>query len=173
MKRVLGWRVPGCMAVALTAGLVLTVNAQAPAKGTPAPGLTPAPEALSVEFANRIPPVDQENLQSYRTALESRTKERWLQALPALAKPPQSTPGIVTITCWVHTDGRVTGMAIEKPSGKAALDRAASGAITGSSPYDAFPYGIAVDEVRMRFTFTYNGGVANNPAPVNPDRKRK
>jgi TonB family protein len=112
--------------------------------------------------------VDRENLASYRAAVESRTKEQWLKVLPAQARPPQSTPGEVKIICWVHTDGRVTNMTLEQASGKVALDRAAWAAITGSAPYDAFPYGIAVDQVRMRFTFMYNGGPASEQTPAKP-----
>jgi TonB family protein len=139
MKRSLGFTV-----LLLAASWVATASAQ---QATP-----PAKGTASADFANQIPAVDRANLQDYKATLESRTKQRWLHA-----KPPVSTPGLVKITCWVHTDGSVTGMTLEGPSGKVALDRAAWAAITGSAPYDAFPYGIAVDEVRMRFTFSYNG----------------
>jgi TonB family protein len=119
------------------------------------------PETLTVEVVNRIPPVDRDNLKGYWPTVEDRTKAQWMHALPTLAKPPQSVGGEVMITCWIHTDGRVTNLATEQASGKTALDRAARAAITGSAPYDAFPYGIAVDQVRVRFTFVYNGGVTS------------
>jgi TonB family protein len=119
------------------------------------------PETLAVEVVNHIPPVDRDNLKGYWPAVEGRTKAQWMHALPALAKPPQLAGGEVRITCWVHTDGRVTNMTVEQPSGKPALDRAAFAAITGSAPYDSFPYGIAVDQVKVRFTFVYNGGATS------------
>jgi len=119
------------------------------------------PETLAVEVANQIPPVDHDNLKAYWPVVEDRTKAQWMHGLPALAKPPQLTAGEVRITCWVHTDGRVTNLAVEQSSGKAALDRAALAAITATSPYDAFPYGIAVEQVKVRFTFVYNGGATS------------
>jgi len=156
MKRSLGFTM-----LLLVASWVATAGAQqsnAPAKGAPAADSTAGAELVSVDFANQIPEVDRANLQDYRQTLESRTNQRWLHV-----KPPVPTPGQVKITCWVHTDGRVTGMTLQQPSGKVALDRAALATITASAPFDAFPYGIAVDEVKMRFTFNYNG-VAAAPA---------
>jgi TonB family protein len=129
------------------------VEKTAPGKGA---AQTPEEKALNVEAMNQLTRVDRENLQGYWAAVNSRTKEHWL--LPALARPPQSTPGVVEIECWVHTDGRVTNMVLVQPSGKVPLDRAAWAAITGSAPYEAFPYGIGVDRVKVRFTFLYNGG---------------
>ncbi len=159
MKRSLGFTM-----LLLVSSLVATASAQqanAPAKAAPAANSTSVPELVSVDFANQIPEVDRANLQGYKETLESRTNQRWLHV-----KPPVATPGQVKITCWVHTDGRVTGMTLQQPSGKVALDRAAWATITGSAPYDAFPYGIAVDEVKVRFTFNYNG-VAAIPAKGN------
>lgn len=135
----------------------------------PAPGNAPAatsapdPDRISVNILNRIPDVDRGNLKPYWPALESRTKERWMQILPSQAKPPLSTAGEVKIVAWIHTDGRVTNLALEQPSGTVALDRAAWAAITGSVPYDAFPYGISVNQVRVRFTFIYNEGRGGFP----------
>jgi TonB family protein len=139
----------------------------APVKGAPnATAPSPDPAVLAVEFVSQLTPVDGENLKDYTTGLQTRAKERW--SLPALAKPPLSTPGEVRIVCMVHTDGRVTNMTLEQPSGKAALDHAAWAAITGSAPYDAFPYGISVQQVKVRFTFDYNGGAS---APTTPGTK--
>jgi len=120
------------------------------------------PATLEVEIVNPIPPVDRDNLKGYWTGVEGKTRERWMQILPAAAKPPLSTQGEVKIECWVHTDGRVTGMTLQGGSGNTALDRAAWVAITGSAPYDAFPYGIAVNQVKVRFTFDYNQGQPTN-----------
>lgn len=132
----------------------------------------PDPAVLTVEVANKIPPVDKSNLQSYWADVQNQVHGLWLQALPAAALPPQSTPGTVKILDWVHTDGRVTGMILEQPSGKVALDRAAWAAITGSVPLASFPYGISVQQVKARFIFTYNGGSVP-PAPVDNSKKRR
>jgi len=136
---------------------------------------TPAPEpnTVSIGLAGQVPPEDRKNLKDYWPALESRTKQQWLTVLPAEARPPVSRPGTVVIEGVVHTDGRVTGMALKQPSGRPALDRAAWAAITRSMPYEAFPYGIAVDEAKVRFTFVYNQGSATpvgGPGGASPIR---
>lgn len=150
MKRAVGLTVMLLVASWTLAGSAQ--KSQAPAKPAEAADPTANAETLSVSFANSVPSEDRKNLEGYKATLAGKTKQRWLQA-----KPPSSMSAAVRITCWVHTDGRVTGMTLESRSGNAALDRAAMAAITGSAPYDAFPYGIAVDQVRMRFTFSYNG----------------
>ncbi|MGB9030013.1 MAG: TonB family protein [Acidobacteriaceae bacterium] len=163
------------LTMAIGAPLGKAQNPAAPAKGAPSAGTAADEETLAVEVVTSLSPVDRSNLKTYWTGVENRTHDRWIQVLPALAKPPQSTPGLVKIDCWVHTDGRVTGMTLEHPSGKAALDRAAWAAITGSAPYDAYPYGISVEQVRVRFTFAYsgNGGTATtSQTPVGVHKPR-
>lgn len=163
------------LAVAVIAGAVLLGQGQSSgpaAKGAPnastAPDANTAPDAetLAVAVVNSVPRVDRENLKGYWTDVETRTKQRWIQILPALAKPPQSVSGTVTIVCWVHTDGRVTDLTLETKSGKAQLDRAALAAITSSMPFNAYPYGISVEQVKVRFTFAYNGGATNTQGPI-------
>ena len=126
-----------------------------------------APESdansITVDVVGQLFSEDQSNLQDYWPALEKRTKDTWLALMPAQAQPPQSVGGTVRILCVVHTDGSVSNMALEQRSGKVALDRAAWAAITRSAPYDPFPSGISTDKVKVRFTFSYNGGGA---APV-------
>jgi len=171
MKRALGLTVLSLSLMTVGAG---AQNAQPPAKKPPADAAARA-ETVTVDIINSIPAEDRKNLSPYRTVVENRTKQQLLHVLPAIAKPPASTPGLVKITAWVHTDGRVTGMTFEQRSGKTELDRAALAAITGSSPYDAFPYGIAVDQVKVRFTFSYNNGVAGpsngSDATTEPEKK--
>ena len=150
----------------------LAQNPPAPAAGAPeAKEAPPEPAILKVEVANRIPPVDKGNLQSYWADVESQIKGQWMQVLPAAAKPPASTPGTVKYLAWVHTDGRVTGVVLEQPSGNAALDRAARAALTASAPLEAFPYGISVQQVKARFIFIYNGGAV--PGPDDRPGKRR
>ncbi|HEY1809663.1 MAG TPA: energy transducer TonB, partial [Acidobacteriaceae bacterium] len=119
--------------------------------------------SITVDVVGRLFSEDQTNLNDYWPALEKKTKDAWLSLMPAEAQPPQSAPGTVRILCVVHTDGSVTGMAMEQKSGKAPLDRAAWAAIRGSAPYDPFPSGISTDRVKVRFTFLYNGGNAVTP----------
>lgn len=166
MKRMHG----GVLVLALLAGRAPWGSAQhKPLPTQPAPAAAPdaAPEmaALTVDVVGRIPSVDRENLKKYWPAVEIRTKERWMQGLPADAKPPESAAGQAKITAIVHTDGRVTNVAVESSAGKASLDRAARLAIVNAAPFDAFPYGIATDAVKVRFTFVYNGGAVAPAAP--------
>lgn len=126
-----------------------------------------APEAdantLTVEVAGKLFSEDQSNLQDYWAALQQKTRDAWQAAMPAIAQPPQSAAGTVKILCVVHTDGSVSGITVEQKSGKPALDRAAWSALSRSAPFDAFPSGISTDKVRLRFTFSYNGGTAVVP----------
>jgi len=116
--------------------------------------------AVAVEIASSIPPEDRNNLKAYWAVVQSKTGQRWQHA-PA-AKTVVGSDA-VKITGWIHTDGRVTGLAVEHGSGKTAIDRAAMAAISGSAPFEPFPYGIAVDQVKVRFTFG-----SSVPAPGTP-----
>jgi TonB family protein len=147
--------------MAMGAQMGMAQNAGAPATGAPKKA-APDPEIVTLEVVNRTMPEDRANLKGYWPAVKSRTKDQWMSVLPQEARPPLSAAGVVKIECWVHTDGRVTNMVLSQPSGKVALDHAAWAAITGSAPYDAFPYGIGVQQVKVRFTFAYNGGAAGN-----------
>jgi TonB family protein len=173
MKRVHG-EILALVFLAIAIGMPLgkAQNPAAPAKGAPSAGTAADEETLAVEVVDSLSAVDRSNLKAYWAGVQSRTQSRWIHALPALAKPPQSAPGMVKIDCWVHTDGRVTGLKLEQPSGKAALDRAAWAAITGSAPYGAYPYGISVEQVKVRFTFVYNGGTTTSQTPIGAPKPR-
>jgi TonB family protein len=162
----------------LMLGLVLGVIAipcgraqEKPGKAPPAlPGqkgsnANPAEQesgAVVVEIAKPIPPADRENLKGYWAGVQSKTGQRWLRT--ATAKTAGSDE--VKITGWIHTDGRVTGLAVEHGSGKAAVDRAAMSAISGAAPYDPFPYGIAVEQVKVQFTFGSGAGAPGTARPA-------
>jgi len=110
----------------------------------------PEAAAVGVEIVNSIPPDDRQNLKGYWAGVQNKTGQRWQHTAAAKAAVGSDE---VKITGWIHTDGRVTGLAVEHGSGKASVDRAAMGAINGSAPYEPFPYGIAVEQVKVRFTF--------------------
>lgn len=152
------------MAMALGTQAGWAQQQDAPADKAPA---AQAPESdqnsITVDLVGKLFSEDQTNLTDYWPALEKRTKDTWLAVMPAEAQPPQLVPGTVRIQCVVHTDGRVTNMVLEQRSGKVQLDRAAWAAIQRSAPYAAFPYGISTDQVKVRFTFLYNGGTVVTP----------
>ncbi|MGA7523662.1 MAG: TonB family protein [Acidobacteriaceae bacterium] len=160
MKLAYGKAVVLGMAVALGAAQVGWSQQDAPAGKTAAPAPDSDQNSITVDVVGHLFSEDQDNLKDYWPSLEQRTKETWLGLMPAQAAPPQSEPGTVRILCVVHTDGSVTNMVLEQKSGKTVLDRAAWAAIKQSVPYDAFPSGISTDQVKVRFTFLYNGGAA-------------
>jgi TonB family protein len=157
---------------ALALGMAMTLGLQAgwaqqpkaPAdKGAEVQAPESAPSSITVDVVGKLFSEDQANLKDYWSALEKRTNDTWQTVMPAEAQPPESEPGTVRILCVVHTDGRVTNIVLEQRSGKVLLDRAAVAAIQRSAPYDAFPYGISTDRVKVRFTFLYNGGTVVTP----------
>jgi TonB family protein len=156
------WRCWGLLAaVILTSG---PGNAAAQGKGANAPAPQankPAedPENVTVQLLTRVSAADRLGLRRYVPILKKQTKDQWMTVLPAKVQAPESAAGTVQIDGLVHTDGRVTNLTLKQSSGDEALDRAAWAAITGAA-YDAFPYGLSVDEVRVRFTFVYNQGNA-------------
>jgi TonB family protein len=117
---------------------------------------------VKVEIARPIPPEDRENLKGYWAEVRSKVGQRWQGE--ASASGAGSDP--VKIICWIHTDGSVTGLTVEHRSGSPAVDRAAMDAITGAAPYDAFPYGIAEEQVKVRFTFGSSAATGAPPKVV-------
>jgi TonB family protein len=162
MRRISGGFI--VLGLAMVAGSLHAQAPSLPGKGTQTtpdqkkPDATAStPGSVAVEIANQIPPADRDNLKGYWPVVQNKTKQQLVRVMPAAAKPPLSTTGEVKIVAWLHTDGSLTGMTLEHPSGKVALDRAAWAAVAGSMPYDPFPYGIAVDQIKVRFTIGFNG----------------
>lgn len=171
-------RLQWCSALVLGTAAMLGAGQLAHAQRQIAPGGPPAaqaPEAdpnnVTVDALGKLFSEDRANLTDYWPAMEKRTKETWLSLLPAEAQPPRSVGGTVRILCVVHTDGTISGMSFDQRSGKPALDRAAWAAVLRSAPYDAFPYGISTDRVKVGFTFTYNGGTTITPLMKPPPKK--
>ncbi|HVT97253.1 MAG TPA: TonB family protein [Acidobacteriaceae bacterium] len=130
-------------------------------KGQDAKSAEQEQSGVTVAIVNRIPPEDKHNLNGYWAGVENKIGQRWQHAAAA-----QKLTDAVKITGWIHTDGRVTGLMVEHGSGNASVDRAARATISESAPYDPFPYGIAVDEVKVRFTFGAAAGAPDGPPPA-------
>src|ERR1700691_2365785 len=108
------WRRIGILAIsfavmAIGTRMGMAQNAGSPPKAAPKKA-APEPEIVTVEVVNQTTPEDKANLKGYWTGVQGRTKAQWMPVVPQEAKPPLSTPGVVKIECWVHTDGRVTNM---------------------------------------------------------------
>ncbi|HEX3663023.1 MAG TPA: energy transducer TonB [Acidobacteriaceae bacterium] len=163
MKLAYGTTLVLAMAMALGVPPGRAQQQAAPADQTAAQAPEADQNSLTVEVAGHLFSDDRANLKDYWATLEQRTKDSWLAMMPAEAQPPQSLPGTVRILAVVHTDGSVSNLMLEQRSGKEPLDRAAWAAITRSAPYDAFPSGISTVKVKVRFTFSYNGGTVVTP----------
>lgn len=114
------------------------------------------PETLAADLLTAAPSQDKAAMDSYIPTLIRRTKAEWLKVVPLEARSPLLREGRVAITFMVQADGTARNIVLERTSGNVALDRAAWAAITGSSPYAAFPAGVSMAQMKMRFWFGYN-----------------
>lgn len=80
----------------------------------------------------------------------------WYNLIPEIARAPLLTRGKVSIEFVIMKDGKVAGMRIIGPSGYVALDRAAWGGITASSPFPPLPNEFKGPYLALRFHFYYN-----------------
>jgi TonB family protein len=85
-------------------------------------------------------------------------KMNWYNLVPESARPPIMKKGKVAIEFAIMKDGSVRGMQLEPggSSGDPALDRAAWGGITGSSPFPPLPPEFHGQYLALRFHFFYN-----------------
>ena len=75
--------------------------------------------------------------------------------MPKEVNAPLLLKGIVVIRFKILPDGKVTGMVLEGRSGTESLDRAAWGAISGSS-YPPLPRDFHGPYLELRAFFLYN-----------------
>ncbi|WP_158790012.1 energy transducer TonB [Granulicella sp. L60] len=114
-------------------------------------------EHNTLEIVENVPQPDRSILEkAVIPQLARQTKATWLSLIPGEAQAPRLARGIVSIQFTLHSDGTVSAMKIERSAGIVALDRAAWAAIVGS-PRTAFPSDMALQSVRMRMVFLYNG----------------
>jgi len=83
------------------------------------------------------------------------TEKTWKPLIPEQVNPPALKKGAVMIRLKVLPSGRVVDMKLEGRSGDVGLDRAAWGAITGSS-YLALPDEFHGPYLELRAYFLYN-----------------
>jgi len=83
------------------------------------------------------------------------TERTWDPLIPDEVNPPILKSGVVAIRFKVLPNGQVTDMQLEGRSGDTALDRAAWGAITGSS-YQPLPKEFHGPYLELRAFFFYN-----------------
>ena len=83
------------------------------------------------------------------------TQQTWDPLIPDEVNPPILKSGVVVIRFKVLPNGRVVDMTLEGRSGDSGLDRAAWGAISGSS-YPPLPRAFHGPYLELRAVFLYN-----------------
>jgi TonB family protein len=83
-------------------------------------------------------------------------RENWYNLIPEAARAPLMKKGKVSIEFAILRNGQVQGMALAAGSGDTALDRAAWGGITASSPFPPLPRDFGGQYLALRFHFYYN-----------------
>ena len=87
-------------------------------------------------------------------------RENWYRIIPESARAPMMKKGKVSIEFAIMRNGSVQGMALAGggagTSGDVALDRAAWGGITASTPFPPLPNEFPGQYLALRFHFYYN-----------------
>jgi len=96
------------------------------------------------------------NMKPYLKDLVARVRTTWFALIPNTARAPIMERGHLSIDFRVMKDGHVEDIKYHSTSGNENFDRAAYGAITGSSPMPPFPAEFQCQFVRLRFYFYYN-----------------
>jgi TonB family protein len=80
-------------------------------------------------------------------------RRNWYELIP---ESVEFKKGEVSIQFTILKDGKVAGMGLVSGSGDTALDRAAWGGITASTPFPALPTEFTGPNLTLRFDFFYN-----------------
>lgn len=92
----------------------------------------------------------------YLARLKHTVQDHWEPLIPVSAMPPQMKRGRVVIEFLILKDGTVAEIRMVGGSGDEALDKAAEGALTSSTPLPRLPIQFAGDSLRIRAAFFYN-----------------
>lgn len=83
-------------------------------------------------------------------------KQNWYNLIPESAMPPLLKKGKLSIEFVILKNGQIAGLRYVNGSGDVALDRAAYGGITSSTPFPPLPHEFGGQYLGLRFTFLYN-----------------
>lgn len=83
-------------------------------------------------------------------------RQNWYNIIPESAMPPLLKKGKVSIEFAITKNGQIAGLRYVSGSGDVALDRAAYGGITASTPFPPLPSEFGGQYLGLRFTFLYN-----------------
>jgi TonB family protein len=92
----------------------------------------------------------------YLARITQVVRQNWMTLLPPSVYPPILKQGKLSIQFVILKDGKVSGMELHTSSGDVALDRAAWGSITDSSPFPPLPKEFHGPILGLRFYYFYN-----------------
>lgn len=92
----------------------------------------------------------------YIETVKLKVKRNWYSLIPAEALPPLLRQGTVALEFAILKDGNVSELHYTSSTGDVAMDRAAYGGITSSTPFAPLPAEFSGEYLRVRFTFAYN-----------------
>jgi TonB family protein len=92
----------------------------------------------------------------YLTRIMQIVRQNWYSLMPESVYPPIRKQGKLQIEFVILKDGKVSGMTVHTSSGDIALDRAAWGSITASTPFPPLPKEFPGQILGLRFYYFYN-----------------
>ena len=92
----------------------------------------------------------------YLTRITQIVRQNWYSLMPPAVYPPILKQGKLSIEFVILKDGKVAGMTLHTTSGDVALDRAAWGSITASTPFPPLPKEFPGQILGLRFFYFYN-----------------
>lgn len=92
----------------------------------------------------------------YLTRITQIVRQNWYSIMPESVFPPIRKQGKLAIEFVILKDGKTTGMVLHTSSGDVALDRAAWGSITASTPFPPLPKEFPGQVLGLRFYYFYN-----------------
>jgi TonB family protein len=98
----------------------------------------------------------------YLTRITQIVRQNWYSIMPPSVYPPILKQGKLSIEFVILKDGKTTGMVVHTSSGDVALDRAAWGSITASTPFPPLPKEFPGQILGLRFYYFYNLEVSND-----------
>jgi len=104
----------------------------------------------------------------YLTRITQIVRQNWYNLMPPSVYPPGLQQGKVSIEFVIVKDGKTMRMVVHTSSGDVALDRAAWGSITASTPFPPLPKNFPGNLIGMRFYYFYNLSPDISPISISP-----
>ncbi len=98
----------------------------------------------------------------YLTRITQIVRQNWYNLMPPSVYPPILKQGKLSIEFVILKDGKTMGMVVHTSSGDVALDRAAWGSITASTPFPPLPKEFPGQILGLRFYYFYNLEVSSD-----------